>query len=48
MDSLTRAFDINLQKLNLSGIPLGMNATRVLNVFLLKSNTIKDLNLKAC
>lgn len=48
MENLTRAFSINLIKMNISCCDLSINACRVLNIFLLKQQSIKDLNLMRC
>ena len=48
VEKFVKSCSLNLLRLNLSYISLGMNATRTLNVYLLKHNVLKDLNLMRC
>ena len=48
LEKLSKSFSYNLFKLNISGNSLSINAARILNLFLLKQQYIKDLNLSRC
>lgn len=48
MDTFAKAIRLPLVKLNLEGIPLGMQATRKMSSWLLQTASIKDLNLMKC
>lgn len=48
LEKLSKSFSYNLFKLNISGNSLSINASRILNIFLLKQQYIKDLNLARC
>lgn len=48
VEKFVKSCSLQLLRLNLSYVSLGMNATRTLNVYLLKHNVLKDLNLMRC
>lgn len=48
MEHLAKSFNLELIKLNIAGCGLNLNSCRILNLFLLKSDRIKELNLSSC
>jgi Ran GTPase-activating protein (RanGAP) involved in mRNA processing and transport len=48
MEGMTKYFSQRIIKLNISGNGVSMNGCRVLNLWLLKQQYIKDLNMSRC
>lgn len=48
MELMSKQFSLNLIKLNISGCDLSINSCRILNMFLLKQQSIKDFNVARC
>ena len=48
MEQLSKSLSLSLVKLNISGCALNLNSCRILNLFLLRQDKIKELNISKC